>query len=336
MKSLVTGGSGFVGSAVVRQLLEAGHEVRCLVRPGRDHRNLQRLPVETSTGNLREPDTLKRALRGCDHLFHVAADYRLWIPDPDAMYEVNVKGTENLLLAAHAEGVERIVYTSSVATLGLNPDRSPANEKTPSSLSDMTGHYKRSKFLAEQKAWQLTQQLNLPLVIVNPSTPIGPRDIRPTPTGRIVVDTLNGKMPAYVNTGLNIVHVDDVARGHLLAFSHGHVGERYILGGEDMTLFEILKTIDELTGVQHRRLRLPHQVILPVAYIMEGMARITGTDPRITVDSVHMSSKTIFSIAKKLSGTWDTGFVLRARRWRMQFTGLLKTATAGKLPPMKQ
>lgn len=299
MKSLVTGGSGFVGSAVVRQLLKEGHEVRCLVRPDSDLRNLQQLPVETSEGDLREPETLKRALRGCNNLFHVAADYRLWLPHPEVMYEVNVKGTENLLLAAYAESLDRIIYTSSVATLGLYPDQTPANEKTPSSLQDMTGHYKRSKFLAEQKAWQLTQQLTLPLVIVNPSTPIGPRDIRPTPTGRIVIDTLNGKMPAYVDTGLNVVHVDDVALGHLLAFNHGHIGERYILGGENMTLLEILNMIDELGGAKQRRLHLPHQVILPVAYIMEGVARITGIEPRMTVDSVRMARKTMFFSSEK-------------------------------------
>lgn len=308
MKSLVTGASGFVGSAVVRQLLESGHEVRCLIRSESDQRNLQQLPVEICIGDLRHTESLKRALKGCNYLFHVAADYRLWIPDPSVMYEINVKGTENLLLAAHAEGIERIIYTSSVATIGLHPERTPADEMTPSSLADMTGHYKRSKFLAEQKARQLAEQLHLPLVIVNPSTPVGPRDIKPTPTGRIITDTLNNKMPAYVNTGLNIVHVDDVARGHLLAFSHGHIGERYILGGENMALFDILETIDQLTGIQRRRLPLPHQVILPVAYMMEGMARVTGREPRATVDSVRMARKTMFFSSEKAVRELDYRF----------------------------
>ena len=312
MISLVTGANGFVGSAIVRQLLESGHEVRCLVRPGSNQRNLQQLPVQISTGDLRQPESLKQALKGCNNLFHAAADYRLWIPDPSVMYEVNVRGTENLLLAAHAEGLDRIIYTSSVATLGLNPDHSPADEKTPSALPDMTGHYKRSKFMAEQKTMQLTGQLGLPLVTVNPSTPIGPRDIRPTPTGRMVIDTLNGDMPAYVNTGLNIVHVDDVAKGHLLAFNSGHVGERYILGGENMTLLDILNTIDEISGMPQKRVRLPHQAVLPVAWIMELVARCTGKEPRATVDSVRMARKTMFFSSGK--AVRELGYQFRPAR----------------------
>ena len=248
MKSLVTGANGFVGSAVARCLLDAGHEVRCLVRPGSDRRNLHKLPVEISEGDLRSAPSLKRAVTGCDSLFHVAADYRLWVPNPETMYDTNVKGTKALILAAAEAGMKRMIYTSSVATLGTHQDGTSANEDTPSSLVSMTGHYKRSKFMAEQVVQQITDEHKLPLVIVNPSTPIGPRDIKPTPTGRIVVDTLCGRMPAYVNTGLNVAHADDIAHGHLLAYAHGIPGERYILGGENMTLLQILETIDKISG----------------------------------------------------------------------------------------
>src|SRR5687768_2986857 len=241
--SLITGANGFVGSAVTRCLLDAGHEVRCLVRPGSDRRNLDQLPIEIAEGDLRSAPSLKQALAGCDNLFHVAADYRLWVPNPETMYEINVKGTQALILAAAEAGIKRMIYTSSVATLGTNRDDIPANEETPSNLLSMTGHYKRSKFMAEQVVQQMTDEHKLPLVIVNPSTPIGPRDIRPTPTGRIVVDTICDRMPAYVNTGLNIAHADDVAHGHLLAHAHGKPGQRYILGGENMTLLEILQMI---------------------------------------------------------------------------------------------
>ena len=232
MTTLVTGANGFVGSALVRQLLQQGHEVKALVRPGSDRRNLERLDINLVEGDLTDAASLKRAAGGCSCLFHAAADYRLWIPDPERMYRTNVDGTRALLRAAADAGASRIVYTSSVATLGINRDRSPADEATPVSLADMVGHYKRSKFLAEQAALDLVEEHGLPAVIVNPSTPIGPRDVRPTPTGRIIVDTLNRKIPAYVDTGLNVAHVDDVARGHLLAFERGEPGKRYILGGK--------------------------------------------------------------------------------------------------------
>src|SRR3954451_10509589 len=246
MKSLVTGANGFVGSAVARCLLNAGYEVRCLVRPGSDRRNLHSLPVEIVEGDLRSVPSLKRAVTGCDNLFHVAADYRLWVPNPETMYDINVKGTKALILAAAEAGMKRMIYTSSVATLGASRDGVPATENTPSSLASMTGPYKRSKFMAEQVVQHITREHKLPVVIVNPSTPIGPRDIKPTPTGRIVVETLLGRMPAYVNTGLNIAHADDIAHGHLLAYKHGKPGERYILGGENMTLLQILQSIDEI------------------------------------------------------------------------------------------
>jgi len=299
MKSLVTGANGFVGSAVVRCLLAASHEVRGLVRSGSDRRNLDTLPVEIAEGDLRDSASLKQAVTGCDNLFHVAADYRLWIPDPHIMYDINVKGTEALILAAAETGMKRIIYTSSVATLGLKRDGTPANEETSSSLETMTGHYKRSKFLAEHAVKKLTDEHKLPLVIVNPSTPIGPRDIRPTPTGRIVLDTLCGRMPAYSDVGLNVVHVDDVAQGHILAYKHGKPGERYILGGENMTLLQILQTIDGITGKKTKRLYLPLKLMLPVAWMMEKIAMITDIEPRATVDSIRMAKTRMFYSSEK-------------------------------------
>ncbi len=299
MKSLVTGASGFIGSAVTRCLLTAGHEVRCLVRSGSDQRNLDGLPVEILEGDLRDIASLKRAITNCENLFHLAADYRLWVPDPETMYDINVKGTQALILAAAEAGMSRIIYTSSVATLGLNYDGSPANEETPSSLVAMTGHYKRSKFIAEQVVKHLANKHKLPLVIVNPSTPIGPRDIRPTPTGQIVVDTLRGRMPAYMNTGLNIAHVDDIAQGHLLAYMHGRPGERYILGGENMSLLQVLQTIDEIGGKKIKRINIPVTLIFPIAWIMEKIAIITNVEPRASIDSIRMAQKKMFFSSEK-------------------------------------
>ncbi len=309
MKSLVTGANGFVGSAVMRCLLAAGHEVRCLVRPGSDRRNLDKLTVEISEGDLRDTASLQRAVAGCDSLFHVAADYRLWVPDPETMYDINVRGTQALILAAAEAGIKRMVYTSSVATLGLNSDDTPANEETLSSLAVMTGHYKRSKFLAEQTVQQLTDEHKLPLVIVNPSTPIGPCDIRPTPTGRMVLDTLCGRMPAYMNTGLNVAHVDDIAQGHLLAYAHGKAGERYILGGENMTLLQILQTIDEISGKPTKRMNLSANLMLPIAWMMEKSAMITDIEPRATMDSVRMAKKMMFFSSDK--ATRELGYRYR-------------------------
>lgn len=299
MTTLVTGANGFVGSAVMRQLLDAGHEVRVLVRPRSDRRNLDQLSVELVEGDLRNGTSIKRAVAGCSHLFHVAADYRLWTPDPETMYDINIRGTHELILAAAEAGVSHIVYTSSVATLGFNDDGSPANEETPSSLAQMVGHYKRSKFLAEEEVRSFTEKHHLPVVIVNPSTPIGPRDIKPTPTGRIVLDTLCNRMPAYVETGLNVVHVDDVARGHLLACERGKPGERYILGGDNMSLLQILEVIAGITGQHPPRLRLPHNLVLPIAWVMEQWAHISGNEPRATMDSIRMAKKKMFYSSEK-------------------------------------
>lgn len=300
MKTLVTGATGFVGSAVVRELLDAGHELRALARAGSDRRNLEGLPIEVVEGDLRAPQSLVRALRGCRALFHVAADYRLWSPRPAELYEVNVDGTRALMQAALEAGVERIVYTSSVATLGVRADGIPADEDTPVTLDEMIGHYKRSKYLAEQAVRELVESHGLPAVIVNPSTPVGPRDVKPTPTGRMILDAVRGRMPAYVDTGLNVVHVEDVARGHLLAFERGEIGERYVLGGHNMTLAEILAAIAALTGRRAPRLRLPHLAVLPIAAASELWARVAGTgEPRATVAGVRMARKRMYFSSRK-------------------------------------
>ncbi len=295
MKTLLTGATGFVGAALARQLLESGHELRVLVRPGSERANLAGLDLEVVCGDLRDADSLRAALQGCQALFHVAADYRLWTRNPGDLYASNVAGSRNIMRAALASGVQRIVYTSSVATLGLNADGSPATEDTPVGIDDMIGHYKRSKFLAEQVVRELIDDQGLPAVIVNPSTPVGPRDIKPTPTGRIIVDAASGRIPAYVDTGLNIAHVDDVARGHLLAFERGEIGQRYILGGEDMSLRAILEEIARLSGRKPPRIRLNQAVVMPIAWLSECWARLTdGAEPRATIDGVRMSRKRMY------------------------------------------
>ncbi len=299
MTVLITGASGFVGSAVLRHLVQAGHRVRALVRPDSDRRNLDGVPVEIAVGDLRDRASLERAAAGCSGLFHVAADYRLWTPKPDGIYQTNVSGTRELMLAAAAAGVERIVYTSSVATLGLTPDGTPADETAPAAIDDMIGHYKRSKFLAEAEVLKLAEDEGLPVVIVNPSTPVGPRDIKPTPTGRMIVEAAAGRMPAFVDTGLNLVHVDDVAAGHLLAYERGAVGERYILGGDNMTLREILRDIAAITGRRPPRVRLPHGLVVPIAYVAEAWARLGGGEPFVTVDGVRMARKLMFFSSQK-------------------------------------
>ncbi|HKD53084.1 MAG TPA: hopanoid-associated sugar epimerase [Steroidobacteraceae bacterium] len=298
MKALVTGATGFVGSAVARVLCQCGWDVRALVRGGSDKRNLRQLPVELAVGDLNDPSSLEAALHDCKTLFHVAADYRFGVRHPEQLYRANVEGTRNVLNAAVRARVTRIVYTSSVATVGLPADGSPGSEETPVTLADMIGHYKRSKFLAEELAREFARA-GAPLVIVNPSTPIGPGDVKPTPTGQIVVDAASGRTPAYVDTGLNIVHVDDVARGHLQAYERGRVGERYILGGENMTLRDILIAISRLTGRPPPRLRLPHAALLPVAGVAEALARVTGRATRVTIESVRMARKRMYFSSDK-------------------------------------
>ena len=290
---LVTGATGFVGAAVARALLRAGHPVRVLARPQSDRRNLDGLKVEIAEGSLTEPDSLAAAVAGCRYLFHVAADYRLWVPEPEAMFRVNVEGTRQLMLAALAAGVERVVYTSSVAVLGILKD-GVADEEALSRAEDMIGPYKLSKFRAEEAVRELVAERNLPAVIVNPSTPIGPGDVKPTPTGRIVVEAARGRMPGYVDTGLNVAHVEDVAIGHLLAARSGQVGRRYILGGENLPLAQILGEAAMAVGRRPPRFKMPQAAVLPIAAGAEAVARLTGREPFATVDGVRMAKKKMF------------------------------------------
>jgi dihydroflavonol-4-reductase len=279
---------------VARELVHAGHEVRLIVRPEADRRQVCKLPVEISPGDIRDLDSLRRAVKGCAHVYHVAALYKLWVRHPREMYASNVCGTENVLKAAQESGVEKVIYTSSVATLGLPSDGTAGNEDTPVSLADMIGDYKRSKFLAEQVALRYARA-GLPVVIVNPSTPVGVGDLKPTPTGKVIVDFLNGKMPAYVDTGLNLVDVEDVARGHLLAAEKGQIGEKYILGHENLTLQQILALLAELTGRPTPRFKIPYALALGVAYADAALARLVpGREPFVPPVGVKLSKKKMF------------------------------------------
>ncbi|HZK89812.1 MAG TPA: hopanoid-associated sugar epimerase [Stellaceae bacterium] len=310
--ALVTGATGFVGAAVTRALLaQPGHEVRVLARRRGDRRNLAGLDVQIVEGSLEDAASLAAAVAGCRYLFHLAADYRLWVPDPAAMFRANVDGTRALMEAALAAGVERVVYTSSVATLGLVAG-GDADEATPSGMGDMIGPYKQSKFAAEEAVRTLIAERGLPAVIVNPSTPVGPGDVKPTPTGRIIVEAAKGRMPGYVDTGLNLVHVDDVAAGELLAAERGTVGERYILGGENMSLAEILGAVARTTGRRPPMFKIPYAAILPIAAGAELMARLTGREPFTTLDGVRMSRKKMyFSSAKAIR---ELGYAPRPAR----------------------
>jgi dihydroflavonol-4-reductase len=296
---LVTGASGFVGAAVTRALIARGRNVRVLLRPESDRRNVAGLAVEERIGSLEDSASMKAALAGCGALYHVAADYRLWVRDESAMMKANVEGTRLLMLAALDLGVEHIVYTSSVATLGLSSDGVVADERSPSTLADMIGPYKRSKFMAEEVVSGLVAERGLRAVIVNPSTPIGPGDVKPTPTGRMIVEAASGRMPAFVDTGLNIVHVDDVAAGHLLAEEKGAIGERYILGGENLTLAEILRRIALLTQRKPPTLSIPIPAIWPIALGAEAWARVSGKEPFVTRDGLRMAKKKMFFSSAK-------------------------------------
>lgn len=300
MHALVTGTSGFVGSAVARRLVADGHAVRVLVRPTSDRRNLDGLPVEIVEGDLSRPETLKPAVVGCDAVFHVAADYRIWVPDGGAsMYKANVDGTRDLIRAASDAGVDRFVYTSSVAVLYPLPGTAVADETATATVNDMISHYKKSKFLAEQEVMRLVREESAPVVTVNPSAPFGPRDIKPTPTGRIVLDAAKGRMPAYLDTGLNAVHVDDVAEGHMLAHDKGEIGERYILGGDNMTLHDIIKTVTDHVGRPGPWVKLPRSPLYPVAWIAEQVARVTKREPVLTVDALKMAAKHMYYSSDK-------------------------------------
>jgi dihydroflavonol-4-reductase len=293
MKTFVTGAPGFIGASIVRELLKEGREVRALARKGSDTSNLAGLDVELWRGDLRDHAGLGQGLKGCDVLYHAAADYRLWTRDPAEMYRINVDGTSAILEAALNNSLSRVVYTSSVGTLGNPGDGTPGSEDTPVSLADMVGHYKKSKFLAERAAEKFVAR-GLPLVIVNPSTPVGPLDIKPTPTGRIIVDFLNRRMPAYLDTGLNIIAVEDCARGHILAEQKGEVGRKYILGNTNLTLREIFAMLAEITGLSAPRVRLPYMPILLAAYINEGLSKITGREPLIPLAGVQMAAKFMY------------------------------------------
>ena len=296
---LVTGASGFLGSAVARALVARGLRVRALVRPTSPRDNLEGLGCDVVSGDLTDRASLGAALNGMRHLFHVAADYRFWARDPSVILRVNVEGTRTLMQEALAAGVERIVHTSSVATLKLAGATRPVDETAPLSPDEAIGVYKRSKTLAERAVEAMIRDDRLPAVIVNPTTPIGPRDIKPTPTGRILLDAARGRIPAFVDTGLNFAHVDDIAEGHLLAFERGRVGERYILGGENVLLHDLLATIADAAGRRAPRIRLPRTPLFPLAYGAQAFALLTGREPLMTVDALRMSRYHMFFTCAK-------------------------------------
>jgi dihydroflavonol-4-reductase len=291
---LVTGAGGFVGSAVVRECLTAGFRVRAMVRGDAAPTNLAGLAAEVVRADMRDPASVDRAVAGCRHVFHVAADYRLWAPDPEEIVRNNVSGTRTVMAASLAAGVERVVYTSSVAALKLAADGAPADESTLLTEDAAIGAYKRSKVAAERLVLAMIAERALPAVIVNPSTPIGPRDAKPTPTGRIIVEAASGRMPGYVDTGLNLVHVDDVARGHLLALRHGVVGQRYILGGDDVAFGDMLGEIARIVGRRPPFLKMPRRLLFPLAWAAEAIARRTGNEPFLTADGLRMARYRMF------------------------------------------
>ncbi len=288
MKALVTGATGFVGAAVVRALIKTGVEVRVLARRDSDFSNLQPFKIDGAYGDLRDKESLRKALAGCGQLYHVAAHYALWARNPAIFYDVNVTGTKNLMEAARDVGTERIVYCSTIGAIGLPPGGGLGTEDTPVSLEQMAGHYKRSKYLAEQEVLTLAKQ-GLPVVIVNPSAPVGEGDVKPTPTGQMIVEFMKGRMPAYIETGMNIVDVDDVAAGHLLAMQKGRIGERYILGTKNLMLRDIFEILSRLTGVPMPSVKLPRELILPLAYLNLAFSWATGIPPRIPLEGVKMA-----------------------------------------------
>jgi len=299
MKAFITGATGFVGSHVARALAAEGADLRLLARPTSRRENIADLRADVVMGDLREPDSLKKAMSGCDFVFHVAADYRLWVRDPEEMYRANVEGTRAIIAAAQLSGVKRVVYTSSVATMGFTAEGRIVTEDTPVSIADMVGHYKRSKFMAEEIALEAGRK-GANVVVVNPTTPIGEYDIKPTPTGRIVVDFLKRKFPAYVDTGLNVADVKEVARGHVLAMEKARPGERYILGGENLTLKQILDKLALLTGLPSPRTKVPHGVAMGFAVFDQFFTGVVmGKEPRATVDAVKMGRKKMFATSAK-------------------------------------
>ena len=306
MKTLVTGATGFLGAHIVRQLLQDDVEVRVLVRKGADRRNIEGLDIEEVAGDLLDKVSLAAAVKGCNRLFHAAADYRLWTRKPEAMYAANVEGTRNILQAAADAGLEKTVYTSTVGTLGNRGDGTPGDEETPVGIDDMVGDYKKSKYLAEQVALDFARR-GLPLVIVNPSTPVGPLDIKPTPTGKLIVDFVSGRMPAYLDTGLNIVSAAECARGHILAAEKGRIGRKYILGGEDLHLSQILALLAEIASIPAPRWRLPYRPVLLAAHINGLLATVTGREPLIPLAGVQMAKKLMFFSSKRAN--MELGYV---------------------------
>jgi dihydroflavonol-4-reductase len=299
MRAFVTGATGFLGSHVARTLADQGAELRLLVRPTSDLKNLGDLKADRAIGDLRDAASLEKAVAGCEVVFHVAADYRLWVRDPNEMYRSNVEGTRAILGAARKNGVRRVIYTSSVATIGFTAGGTPADEDFPVSLADMIGHYKRSKFMAEQIAMEAGRS-GMQVVTVNPTTPIGERDVKPTPTGRIVVDFLKRKFPAYVETGLNLVDVRECARGHLKALEKGRSGERYILGGENLTLKQILDMLGKITGLPSPKIKLPYMFAFAAGVFGEMITgRMLHGEPRATLDTVRMGKKKMFANSYK-------------------------------------
>jgi dihydroflavonol-4-reductase len=323
MTSLVTGASGFVGSHVARLLVERGVQLRLLVRPQSNLKALEGLPAEKVYGDLRDPQSVDAAVEGVERVFHVAADYRLGASNPQDIYDANVAGTRNLLEAARRAGVRRVIVTSSVATIAVDRGNTLPNESTQARLEEMIGHYKRSKFMAEQEALRAASQ-GVPVVVVNPTTPVGPGDWKPTPTGRVIVDFLNGRMPAYVETGLNWVPVEDVAIGHWIAAEHGRVGERYILGGRNMLLKEILDALARISGRPSPRVRLPHAVAMAAGYADHVFSRMLNRQPRIPLEGVRMARHKMFVDCSKAAQ--ELGFeagpvedaLARAVRWYEQ------------------
>jgi dihydroflavonol-4-reductase len=328
--TLLTGATGFVGSAVARVLAARGHTLRLLVRPTSDRRNLAGIDAELALGDLTDAASLARSAAGCRYVVHVAADYRFWVPDADAMLRANVEGTLAVMRAAQAAGVERIVYCSSIAALGRTDDGSPADEATPIIEADFVGTYKRSKFLAERAVKDLVRHEGLPAVIVNPAAPVGPRDIKPTPTGKMIRDAAAGRVPAFIDTGLNIVHVDDVAEGHALALERGRIGEDYILGGENLLLKDLLAMVADVVGRKPPTIEFPEAVVWPAALFMEGLARLTGIPPMMTRDHLKMARKKMFfSSAKAMA---ELGYAPRPVRSAIEdavawfrANGMLKT-----------
>jgi dihydroflavonol-4-reductase len=298
-KVLVTGASGFIGSAVTRRLVEAGFSVRALVRSRSPRAHLGGLDVDFIEGELRDRKSLERAIAGMRYVFHLAADYRLWAREPSEIFATNVEGTRSLMEEALRAGVERVVYTSSVATLGLRPDGQAADESMPLSEEQGTGDYKRSKIAAERLVESMVAERGLAAVIVNPSTPIGPRDVRPTPTGRIIIEAATGRIPAFTDTGLNLVHVDDVASGHLAALRHGKIGERYLLGGQNVSFSQMLRDVAGVVGARPARVRVPWWAVIPVAFAAEAMAKLTGGEPFVTLNGVNMAKTRMYFVSAK-------------------------------------